>query len=190
MPVPLPRLLDPIDRVAEILFGLIMAVTIIGSLSVATARSRRDPHRASRPRSAANLAWGLVDAVMYVVRATTSRVREANLGQGDGTPILTWRLFAEAIVVFRAGRARNLPGGDSVPADRRRRASRCGISRAVTIALLVRGGFQLGRHAGYARPWLAGAFAALFGGRADHRGDGARRMRRIAARARRAAFWP
>ena len=31
------RLLDPVDRISEVLFGLIMAVTIVGSLSVATA---------------------------------------------------------------------------------------------------------------------------------------------------------
>jgi hypothetical protein len=34
------RLLDPIDRISEILFGLLMAVTIVGSLSIATAGSR------------------------------------------------------------------------------------------------------------------------------------------------------
>jgi hypothetical protein len=33
----------------------------------------------------------------------------------------------------------------------------------VTVELLFVAGFQLARHAGYARPWLAGAFAALFG---------------------------
>ena len=33
------RLLDPVDRVSEILFGLIMAVMIVGSLSIATAGS-------------------------------------------------------------------------------------------------------------------------------------------------------
>ena len=31
------RLLEPVDRISEILFGLIMAVTIVGSLSIATA---------------------------------------------------------------------------------------------------------------------------------------------------------
>ena len=31
------RLLDPVDRISEILFGLIMAVTIVGSLSIAAA---------------------------------------------------------------------------------------------------------------------------------------------------------
>ncbi len=35
------RLLDPVDRISEILFGLIMAVTIVGSLSIATAETRR-----------------------------------------------------------------------------------------------------------------------------------------------------
>ena len=34
---PRERLLNPVDRISEILFGLIMAVTIVGSLSVATA---------------------------------------------------------------------------------------------------------------------------------------------------------
>ena len=32
-----PTLLNPIDRISEILFGLIMAVTIVGSMSIATA---------------------------------------------------------------------------------------------------------------------------------------------------------
>ena len=31
------RLLDPVDRISEILFGLLMAVTIVGSLSIAGA---------------------------------------------------------------------------------------------------------------------------------------------------------
>ena len=31
------RLLDPVDRISEILFDLIMAATIVGSLSIATA---------------------------------------------------------------------------------------------------------------------------------------------------------
>ena len=31
------QLLNPVDRISEVLFGLIMAVTIIGSLSIASA---------------------------------------------------------------------------------------------------------------------------------------------------------
>jgi hypothetical protein len=39
------HLLDPVDRISEVLFGLIMAVTIVGSLSIATAEGR-GPHGA------------------------------------------------------------------------------------------------------------------------------------------------
>ncbi|CAB3801080.1 hypothetical protein LMG28614_05318 [Paraburkholderia ultramafica] len=38
-------LLDPVDRVSEILFGLIMAVTIVGSVSIGSAT--RDPGKAA-----------------------------------------------------------------------------------------------------------------------------------------------
>jgi hypothetical protein len=98
MPREIPRLLDPIDRVAEILFGLIMAVTIIGALSVATPVAPRSA-RSSRPRSAATSrgAWSTRSCTSCARRP---RACEANLGQGDGSPILTARLFAEAVVVF------------------------------------------------------------------------------------------
>jgi hypothetical protein len=66
------RLLDPIDRISEILFGLIMAVTIIGSLSIATAGQTQAP-TVMLSALGCNLAWGLVDAVMYLMRTATER---------------------------------------------------------------------------------------------------------------------
>jgi hypothetical protein len=60
------RLLDPIDRISEILFGLIMAVTIIGSLSIASA-GHSQVRTATLSAFGCNLAWGLVDAVMYLI---------------------------------------------------------------------------------------------------------------------------
>jgi VIT1/CCC1 family predicted Fe2+/Mn2+ transporter len=68
------RLLDPIDRISEILFGLIMAVTIVGSISIATA-GQEDMRSITIAALGCNLAWGLVDAVMYLVRAATERSR-------------------------------------------------------------------------------------------------------------------
>jgi hypothetical protein len=68
------RLLDPVDRLSEILFGLIMAVTIVGSLSIATA-GRNEVRAVMMAALGCNLAWGLVDAVMYLVRALTERNR-------------------------------------------------------------------------------------------------------------------
>ncbi len=66
--------LSPIDRVSEMLFGLFMALTFVGAISVA------EPGDAQiRAMFIAalgcNLAWGLVDAVMYLVRTVTDRGR-------------------------------------------------------------------------------------------------------------------
>ena len=72
------RLLDPVDRVSEILFGLIMAVTIVGSLSIATA-GREDLRTVLYAALGCNLAWGLVDAVMYLVRTLAERTRHRTL---------------------------------------------------------------------------------------------------------------
>jgi VIT1/CCC1 family predicted Fe2+/Mn2+ transporter len=68
------HLLDPVDRISEVLFGLIMAVTFVGSLSVATA-GQAEVREALTAALGCNLAWGLVDAVMYVVRTATERAR-------------------------------------------------------------------------------------------------------------------
>ena len=74
------RLLDPVDRISEVLFGLIMAVTIVGSLSIATA-AEAEVHTVLIGALGCNVAWGLVDAVMYVVRTATERARLRVLGQ-------------------------------------------------------------------------------------------------------------
>ncbi|MGE5089946.1 MAG: hypothetical protein ACM3QY_12520 [Candidatus Levyibacteriota bacterium] len=73
-------MLDPIDRISEILFGLLMAVTIVGSLSVAEA-GRNEVRAILAAALGCNLAWGLVDGVMYLVRALTERTRNRNLAR-------------------------------------------------------------------------------------------------------------
>ena len=74
------RLLDPIERVSEIIFGLIMAVTIVGSLSIATA-GQSETRTVMTAALGCNLAWGLVDAVMYLVRTLTERRRNLALAK-------------------------------------------------------------------------------------------------------------
>src|SRR5215471_9055833 len=74
------RLLDPIERVSEIIFGLIMAVTIVGSLSIATA-GEGETRTVMMAALGCNLAWGLVDAVMYLVRGLTERRRNVALAK-------------------------------------------------------------------------------------------------------------
>ena len=60
------RVLDPIDRVSEVLFGLIMVLTFTGSLSVAEAG--RDDVRAMLVGAlGCNVAWGIIDAMLYLM---------------------------------------------------------------------------------------------------------------------------
>jgi VIT family len=68
------RLLDPIARMSEVLFGLIMALTFTGTLDVATA-GHEDVHMLMVGTLGCNLAWGLVDAVMFLISALTERGR-------------------------------------------------------------------------------------------------------------------
>jgi hypothetical protein len=72
------RVLDPIDRVSEVIFGLLMAMTFVGSLSVATA-GREEVRTMMITALGCNLAWGLADAVMFLVRTVTERTRNRTL---------------------------------------------------------------------------------------------------------------
>jgi VIT family len=68
------RVLDPVERVSEVLFGLIMVLTFTGSLSVATA-GRTEIREMLYGAIGCNLAWGIVDAVMYVMSSLLTRGR-------------------------------------------------------------------------------------------------------------------
>jgi len=57
-------LLEPSERIAEVLFGLIMFLAITGSLRVATA-GPDSVHRMLANALGCNLAWGIIDAVLY-----------------------------------------------------------------------------------------------------------------------------
>ena len=72
------RVLDPIERVSEIIFGLIMALSFTGTLSAATA-AREEIRTVLFAALGCNLAWGLVDAVMYLVALMTERTRNLML---------------------------------------------------------------------------------------------------------------
>lgn len=70
--------LDPVDRVCELCFGLFMALTFVGAVSAAT--GPEDPGRVMFYTAlGCNLAWGLADAVMYLVRTITARARRLRL---------------------------------------------------------------------------------------------------------------
>jgi hypothetical protein len=63
---PTKRVLDPIDRVSEVLFGLIMVLTFTGSLSVADA-GRDDVRTMLVGALGCNVAWGIIDGMLYLM---------------------------------------------------------------------------------------------------------------------------
>jgi hypothetical protein len=75
---PSEPILSTVERVSEMCFGLYMAITFAGAMQVIT------PHGGEVRTMVVtalgcNLAWGLVDAVMYLVRTLTERARTLNL---------------------------------------------------------------------------------------------------------------
>jgi VIT1/CCC1 family predicted Fe2+/Mn2+ transporter len=66
------RLLDPIERSSEVLFGLIMVLTFTGSFRASGA----DHDSVDRMLLAAlgcNLAWGIIDAIFYLIATLSQR---------------------------------------------------------------------------------------------------------------------
>ncbi len=93
------RVLDPYDRVSEVLFGLIMVLTFTGSLSIAEA-GREDIRTMLIGALGCNLAWGIIDGVLYLMGClaekgrgllTLKAVRKAT------DPAKAQRLIAEAL---------------------------------------------------------------------------------------------
>jgi len=79
------RVLDPIDRVSEVLFGLIMVLTFTGSLSVAEA-GRDDVRTMLIGALGCNLAWGIIDGILYLMGCLAEK------GQG----LITFRAVRKA----------------------------------------------------------------------------------------------
>lgn len=75
------RVLSPVDRISELLFGLFMALSFVGAVSVAEG-GREEVQALFVTALGCNLAWGLVDAVMYLVRTITDRGRLLSLVRG------------------------------------------------------------------------------------------------------------
>jgi VIT family len=71
---PSKRVLDPVDRVSEILFALIMVLGFTGSLSVAEA-GRDDIRTMLIGALGCNLAWGIIDGILYLMARLAERGR-------------------------------------------------------------------------------------------------------------------
>ena len=69
------RVLDPMERTSEVLFGLIMVLTFTGSLSVA-AGDRVQVRSMVVGALGCNLAWGIIDAALYLMARFNERGRK------------------------------------------------------------------------------------------------------------------
>jgi VIT1/CCC1 family predicted Fe2+/Mn2+ transporter len=68
------RVLEPHERIAEVLFGLIMVLTFTGSLSIAEA-GRDDIRIMLIGALGCNLAWGIIDGVLYLMGSLAEKGR-------------------------------------------------------------------------------------------------------------------
>lgn len=68
------RLLEPNERVSEVLFALIMVLTFTGSLSVAEA-GRDDVRTMLIGALGCNLAWGIIDGILYLMGCLSEKGR-------------------------------------------------------------------------------------------------------------------
>jgi hypothetical protein len=92
------RLLDPIERSSEVLFGLIMVLTFTGSFRASGA----DHDSVDRMLLAAlgcNLAWGIIDAIFYLIATLSQRGHNLILLRDvqAASPDKGRRLISEAI---------------------------------------------------------------------------------------------
>lgn len=68
------RFLKPAERIAELVFGLIMVLTFTGSLSVAEA-GRDDVRTMLIGALGCNIAWGIIDGVLYLMGCLAEKGR-------------------------------------------------------------------------------------------------------------------
>jgi hypothetical protein len=71
---PTKRVLEPIERISEVLFGLIMVLTFTCSFSVVEA-GRSEIRTMLLGALGCNLAWGIIDAIMYLMGCLAERAR-------------------------------------------------------------------------------------------------------------------
>jgi hypothetical protein len=96
---PQERLLDPMERISEVLFSLIMVLTFTCSFSVADA-GREEVRTMLLGALGCNLAWGIIDAVFYLMACFSERGR-ARLTLGAlrqvSTPLEAHCIIAQAL---------------------------------------------------------------------------------------------
>lgn len=93
------RVLDPLERFSEIVFGLIMVLSFTCAISVAEA-GREDVRAMFIGAIGCNLAWGIIDAAFYLIACLTGHGRQGTLlrkVQQSTDPAQTRQTIADAL---------------------------------------------------------------------------------------------
>src|SRR6188508_2100425 len=93
------RVLEPIERISEVLFGLIMVLTFTGSISAAEA-GHAEVRTMLFGALGCNLAWGLIDGIMYLMACLTERaqdIRTVLAVRNATSPEAARRVIADAL---------------------------------------------------------------------------------------------
>jgi hypothetical protein len=93
------RILDPLERFSEIVFGLIMVLSFTGALSVAEV-GRGDIRIMLVGAIGCNLAWGIIDAAFYLIACVAEHGRNTSIlrnVQQAVDPMHAQRIIAEAL---------------------------------------------------------------------------------------------
>src|SRR5512136_594671 len=93
------RVLEPYDRISEVLFGLIMVLTFTGSLSIAEA-GRESIRTMLIGALGCNLAWGIIDGVLYLMGCLAEKGRgllTLRAVRKAGDPRKAQQLIADAL---------------------------------------------------------------------------------------------
>jgi VIT1/CCC1 family predicted Fe2+/Mn2+ transporter len=75
------RYLDPTDSLGEVLFGLIMALTVTLGARLLTQRSEVNGQELVAAMIGCNVAWGIIDAVLYLIGSLFTRNQRIRLLQ-------------------------------------------------------------------------------------------------------------
>lgn len=93
------RVLEPYDRLSEVLFGLIMVITATGSFSVGQ-EGRAGIHSMLISALGCNLAWAIIDSVFYLLGCLAERGKELRFVQAirqNNEPLRDCQLIADAL---------------------------------------------------------------------------------------------
>ena len=160
------RILDPVSRISEVLFGLIMALTFTRTIDVASGGTE-ETRTLLVGAIGCNIAWGIVDAVMYLLNVMVERGRELMAQRAQGVaglpaaPRLTLRDGQGAIAVFLLVCLSTFPLVIPFLVFQDVQFA-LWMSNLVAIVMLFATGHALARHGGL-NPWITGFSMVLLG---------------------------